>query len=637
MVRDAAPALFTIPEPVIDPCRPAVPSAVGTFSLPEVDLDTRYTIGRRHVREPALWLAEHTNPLAVDIETGGLGRAAMLVKSVTVASPTHAVVLDPRDPYQADVIRQALTLARSLVFHNSPYDVPILVRTELMRLVDIAKVWDSLIYCRLAEPDERTRKSLSAAASRYLGTSAEDLLSRAFKALGLSKTNGFKFFDLNRPVYVHGAALDGIITARLLPLARRAAYARLTSGHPFVKWGVTGANAAELVDREQVVNRLFLRRTARGLRVDLDRLDAYADTVREQQHQDQAVLTQHGIAAGNGNSLTGWLDERGLLPAGYPRTPKTNMPSSTADHLKLITHPVALAFSRLKESVKVEKDYLAKVVDLADNDRVHPSVSILGATTGRAAMSGPPLHQFPGEARGIILADEGDRITSIDWSAVEPVIAANIARDVEALRGYDERGEKFYDQIVATAGISYKAAKIVLLAQLYGQGLALLAANLTTATGHLHTIEDAKALKIALFKTMPRVQRMIYRIKDVGEAHQLIFTLSGRILPVPMGKAPPSFGDRAGEWMVQSHKSVNYLIQGSAYDLLAETLIAVDTAGLGDALYLAMHDELVVSTEAADDIRRIMEIPPERLCRMAGRTPVLRTDRADLGERWAAA
>lgn len=63
----------------------------------------------------------------------------------------------------------------------------------------------------------------------------------------------------------------------------------------------------------------------------------------------------------------------------------------------------------------------------------------------------------------------------------------------------------------------------------------------------------------------------------------------------------------------------------------------MDEAGLGDAVYLAMHDELVVSTEAAEDVRKIMQEPPTRLIEIAQRTPVLRTDMLDLGDRWAEA
>ncbi|MBA2322558.1 MAG: hypothetical protein H0V92_00540 [Pseudonocardiales bacterium] len=96
-------------------------------------------------------------------------------------------------------------------------------------------------------------------------------------------------------------------------------------------------------------------------------------------------------------------------------------------------------------------------------------------------------------------------------------------------------------------------------------------------------------------------------------------------------------GTFEGRTGVQTHKAINFTVQGSAYDLLADCLVAIERAGLGSAVYLSMHDELVVNTEAATDIRKIMETPPDRLCEFAERTPVLRTDRLDLGTRWAVA
>jgi DNA polymerase family A/3'-5' exonuclease len=610
---------------------PVRPAAVGTFTLPA--LGAQYTIGRDHVGDAACYLARYTDTLAVDIETEGLGRAAMNVKAVTIASRDHAVILDPRDPLQAEVIRRALSMARGLVLHRTCFDVPILARHGLLTVGDgIAKVVDTLIYCRLAEPDERTRKSLDHAAARYLGTSTDNLLKLSFRAAGMrSQTEGFRQFDLDRPVYVHGAAIDGIVTARLLPLARTAALSRLTEGHPFTTYGVTGDEALRLLDREQIVNRLFLRRSARGLRVDLDRLDAYREQVGEQQAVDHAILDEAGVVAGNTNSLTGWLDERGLIPADYPRTPKTDKPSGLADNLERIYHPIAAAFVRVKQTDKVLNDYLTKVVDLADeHDRVHPEVSILGAATGRSSMSDPPFHQFPPDARGIVLADEGDEMTSIDWSQIEPVTAANVARDLPVLQGYEDGTSDLYTEVARMAGITRKAAKVVVLALLYGQGLARLAAGLSQAVGEPVTVEQARKIKDTLFATMPLVKRMIYRIKDVAERHRMIFTLSGRIVPVPMSTWE-------GRSSVATHKAVNYFVQGSAADLLAEALVEIEAQGLGDAVYLAMHDELVVSTSAAEQVQKIMSTPPERLCRMAGRVPILRTDRADLGERWAAA
>jgi DNA polymerase-1 len=389
---------------------------------------------------------------------------------------------------------------------------------------------------------------------------------------------------------------------------------------------------------------MFLRRSAAGLRVDLEYLDAYRAEVSRQQDADRALLAGVGVKEGNAGSLTGWLSGQGLLPATYPRTPKTGAASGQADDLEKLHHPLAQAFVRLKKSEKVLADYLQKVVDLADeHDRIHPETGILAATTGRMSMSDPPLQQFPGDkvdedtgallargARGIVLADEGDALTSIDWSQIEPVVAANVAHDHAVLADYEalDRSDKpdIYMTIAQLTGITRKKAKVVVLAQMYGEGMTSLASKLNI------TLDEAYDLRRAVFRAMPRVEGLIGKLREIGRDHRLIFTLSGRILTVPMGR-----GFDGGPPSVAVHKAVNYFVQGSAYDVLAEVLVRVDEAGLGDAVYLAMHDELVISTEAANDIAKIMAEPPDRLCEMAGRTPVLRIDRADLGERWAAA
>ncbi|HEU4751614.1 MAG TPA: DNA polymerase, partial [Armatimonadota bacterium] len=137
----------------------------------------------------------------------------------------------------------------------------------------------------------------------------------------------------------------------------------------------------------------------------------------------------------------------------------------------------------------------------------------------------------------------------------------------------------------------------------------------------------AAEIQRAVFDAMPETEKLLKRLKDIGGKYGVVFTMSGRILPIPMA----AYRGKVG---YMTHKAVNYFVQGSAYDILAEALVSIIDAGLSDAIYLAMHDELVVSTDAAHDIQRIMATPPERLCWMAGRTPVLRTDLEVLGERW---
>lgn len=609
---------------------PCAPSQAGTFPFGG-EINATYTVGRDPAIGELRKIMETTDTIAVDIETYGLGRDALDIKCVQIGvsnqwSGHRAVVLDPRDRAQHYALRVALDKAKKIVMHNSPFDAPSLAHNGLLRIEDTYKIVDTLVYARMANPSDFGGNNLLACAARYLGTPGSDSLMTAFKALGLSRSEGYRTFDLDRPVYVMGAAIDALITAQLLPRVREAAHSCLTLMHPFTKYGVTGEEARALVEREQRINQIMLWRSLKGLRTDLEFLDAYRQDNGQRISEAEQELNVAGIRPGHGASLMKWLDERDLIPPRYPRTTKTRAPSSVAKHLEKIDHPVARTFVAHKQLTKVDKDYLAKVVDLADaDDRIHPQVNILGAdATGRMSYGGPPLQQFPGPARGIILADEGDKLTSIDWSQIEPVVAANVAKDRAVLAGYEDGTSDFYKDVAALAKVDRKTAKVVVLAQMYGEGLYKLSQDLGI------TEDQAADLRAAVFRAMPKTSQLLRKLRQVGGDHLCVFTLSGRILPVPMG----SYEGRRGP---MRHKAVNYFVQGSAYDVLADAIIRVDQAGLSEAVYLAMHDELVVSTDAAHDIERIMSTPPQRLVWMSGRTPVLRTDRKDLGDRWAVA
>lgn len=524
--------------------------------------------------------------------------------------------------------------AQNLVFHNSAYDVPNLCINGLMTVEQCNKVIDTMIYARLAWPDTLSSKTLESLCGDLLGLKSGDpTMTKIFNQLGMTKAEGYRRFDLDRAEFIFRAAMDGLVTARILDPIRDAAYSTLTENHPFTRMGITGDAAWELVEREQIINRLFLRRSAQGLRID----PRFPDEFRRQMHHERrmavGILEQAGVTPSNANQLVAVLDKIDALPPDHPRTPKTGKPSTAKDNLAKIDHPVARAYVRLKEIEHVQSDYLDKCLELAVDGRVHPNTDVLKAVTGRMAMGNPAFHQFPSRgsmkiARNIVLADDGDSLTSLDWSQIEPVVAANIADDTFSLAEYEsddpDRGD-MYAGIANQADISRNQAKVTLLAQLYGQGFAKLAEKLNV------TVDEAKALKQSIWLAMPKPMEMSEQLRGIARAHQKVPTLSGRILPIRNVWAPEK-----GRREVMAYLGINYLVQGSAYDVLAEALIKIEEAGLGDHVYLGLHDELVVSTSVADDIQKIMEDPPPRLIDITNRTPVLRTDRADLGERWAA-
>lgn len=661
-----------------EPCRLA---ATGTFPLPGLG---RYTIGREELgalTPDIIATGERIGSLSVDIETAGkTGMLRYTIKAVIIGTEDESWVFDPRDPYQFELLRRILNGEQifRLVFHNSVFDVPPLYLTGILDMGSIDRVLDTLLYARLAEPDEKTRKSLGDAANRYLGVALSDPLPEILKATGLSKSAWYLTKDMSTPAWRIMAATDAILTARILRPVQDAAFARLTSGHPFPKYGVTGTEANDLVQRAQIINRQKLKRACKGYLVDPEYLDDYRAAKERELREAEKELDALGIRPGNSGDLTSWLETNGHLPAKYPRTTKTKKPSGSKDHLKRLTHPIAATFIRHKEETHILRDYLDKTLDAADrHGRIHPVTNLLAAATGRSSISGDaPLHQFSGPARGILLADnwqdakrtrlhdvvnaKGDALpctcadprgmVSIDWSQIEPVIVANVAGDLQAIEYY-EAGNKFYNALVEFGGIPYKAAKTTLLAQLYGEGITKLAADLQIS------VEEAESIRDMIWTVLPGTQKLVDKawkggkLQKIAEKYKLVFTLSGRIVPIPSGYWPCWGGHEDQDeidactkcngkgltYSVAAHKGVNYFVQGSAYDLLAESNVRIIEAGLGDAVYFDMHDEIVCDQEAAHDIRRIMETPPERLCMLANRTPKLRTDMAHLGERWAAA
>lgn len=582
-------------------------------------------------------------PLAVDIETHGLGPKSFRIKAVSLSDGATACVLDPRTPQGRDVLRAALREPVELVMHSSTFDAVSLAVNGLLTTEAMHRITDTLLLSRMATPSEHGGHGLSALATRYLPAdhpAVQDAggdrdMKWLARSRGMTLSAAFDTLDLDSPAYAVAAAGDAVLTALVLPALRAAAVDRQVLDHPFSTMGLVRAEAVTLVEREQTTNRVMLAASARGMRVDLAHLDDYRDRTAARVASLAATLTAAGMrTATHRGDLMAQLQAADALPSTYPRT-KGGSLSSTRANLDTLVHPLAAIFREHADTTKVGSYFTAAaaltVTDAQGDERIHPRTHVLAAITGRMSVSDPPLQQFPGDARGILLADRGDSLTSLDWSQVEPVLAANLAGDSGPLATYEQPGGDLYLGVAEAAGVTRKEAKVVLLAQLYGEGIVKLATDLGVSE------DDARGLRRSLWRAMPRTARLVTALRDVGERHRLALTLSGRVLPVPMGP-----GWDGGPPTVQTHKAVNYTVQGGAYDILSDTIARVHAAGLSDAVYLAMHDELVVSTDAAHDIRTIMETPPDRLTWWAsrrGRTtiPVLRTDRADLGDRWAAA
>lgn len=622
------------------------PALIGTYphsGLPGAAV----TCGREHV---VPWLQQHLprpRPVTADIETYGVDLDGYRIKCVTIATETAALVLDPRDYDQAVMIGKALGWASTIFAHNAPFDIPSLVLNGLMGVADVAKVVDTLVMARMLWPGDMPLKSLEACAGRLLGTTTERTIKDVFKARGLTRQQGFATMDIDSPVYLMGAAADGIVTTRLAPVLHEKVLDYWVTGHPFADQGLSRDEAAAEMEKHQIENRWGIRQTIRGLAPDLEYLEAYQARHGHARNQAASKLEMVGITPGNGNHLTSFLEVSNGLPPDYPRTAGGKWKSDKAA-LATLDHPAGKLFAEVKKLDKIT-GYLEKVRTMSLFDgRIHPTLNVLKAAHGRSSMSGVEIHQFPADARPIIGFDEEG--ASVDWAQQEPMLGMNFAGDEPALLSY-EAGEKIYNWIAQYGNIPYKMAKIVLLAGMYGEGLRKLSIDLGLDLGPweqkrdwttrqlvvdedgdpvmIPTYAAGKAMQAATFSGIPRTWTMLGNLKRVAKVHHSVISLNGRILPIPMG---PGFD--GGPPSRQTHKGPNYRICGSASDMKTDVIVAAEAMGIGDGIWFNMHDEFVCAASVAHDVQLLMQRASDRLCRAAGRTPVIRTDLEILGRAW---
>jgi DNA polymerase I len=577
-----------------------------------------YVVGEDAARGVAR-MAGETRRVAVDIETAGLHEDAFKVKVMIVSNDVQSFILDATNPRHCASFTAALDNADELDFHKSAFDVPPLVTAGLMSIDHIDKVFDTLVCARMALTSTMdsfgfVKHGLESLEKRYLtgrmSAASKDRFADWAKANGWSKATAFKKAGYDHPVYQMYAGWDGIITSLIRPYVYEAAIAQLTD-HPFGRYGADEETARYLIEREQRMNRIMLRRSARGLELDHPRLAQQQEVLRSRMNVLADELTEFEIKdPSNRNQLAAALAAAEAFPDDYPLT-KTGKYSTAKGILDAVDHPAVRLFREHDEKRRLftYMEHARLVAEYTDG-RIHPEVNIMGARTGRMSYGNPELHQFTGDARTVIA---GDGLVSIDWASIEPVIVANLAGDLDPIMAFETSGAKFYQIVEDASGVHYKTAKTVLLAALYGQQLKSLAERLKTDR------DGAKELQGKIFGALPMTRKFCGWSAAWSEEVGKTWTISGRIVDVPQESG---------------YKGTNYSVQGSAYDVMAEAVVACDDAGLADAIHLLIHDEIVAEEEAAYDIRRIMETPPDRLCELAGRAVKLRTDAAFLGRHW---
>ena len=581
---------------------------VYTHSLGGSEVTIRFPETKRDVHGFLDFLSQGDKVLGLDTETTSLDvySRPFQTRLVQIGNDQEAWVLR-RDLFEREIVR-ALRQERFWTVHNAAFDLQVIDRTLGVKIEDLGpRVFDTRVFAHLLDPRQRHEGgaglSLKELSEVYVDPTAPDTqkgLHEVFrKEYRATKTTGWALIDVDHPLYVRYAGLDPILARRLFdeisPLVRDLGLDHLS----------------QFEHHLQILLAVMQRK---GMRLDVPYTERLVDDLQVEAEREAKRAARYGVANVNstqqvaaalvamGEDLTETTDSGALKVAKEVLLPLADLDRDWNRIEAREPNPVADAVLRSKRAGKWKESYAQAFLDLRDSeDRVHAFIGGLQARTARMSVSRPAFQQLPSgdwKIRRAIIADPGYVIGGIDYQAVEMRVLAALA-DVRVMKEAIARGEDLH---AFTARLVYGdeftkrqrgLMKSVGFGKVYGGG----AATLSRQTGApIDAVRDAVA---EYDRVYPEIRRFGKRLQGRAEfGKKEVVTLSGRHLPLDRDRL---------------YAATNYVVQSTARDLLAQAIVDVFDAGMGDHLLLPVHDELIVQApigeaeEVVREIGRVME------------------------------
>lgn len=523
--------------------------------------------------------------LTVDVETTGypIGHPWHRVQTVQLGDWADGVVWDPADPAQFVLAQTLIEEAPVLRAYSATAD---LAPLAAMGMIDHERAWermhDVVIPAQLAQPvgTMSSEDGLKAQSAAKLGEfavtpGAEKARGELFKRAGwLTDTeittpwerSGWAQVDKRCATMLDYAASDVLDTAAL-------------------RWRLPEV-PQRVLSRERGVQRLTARVSYRGLALDRGHIDDRIAVYRPLRNAAVAALARFGIDNPASNDQVGQaLIARG---ARLPSAGKSGKPSVAADVVKGLRGTGGelgelvnslLTFRKYERSLST---YLLPYQLLATrgDGRVRPTIYTLQADTGRMSCVRPNLQNVTrvGGIRPCVWAGDGYAWISADFSGVEIVTLAALSQD-PVLMDMLAKGVKLHKVIAAQVfgpgytDEEYYMVKRGVFGRFYGGGIPTLARQVGCSEQMAAAMVDVLDSVIPVAKAWG--MRWRESVKRGTHKYELY---SGRTLHLT-----PS----------HPHKVVNYLVQGTARELLVDGLLRWGDSKWGDCTVLPIHDEVI--------------------------------------------
>lgn len=543
------------------------------------------------------WLGERRpTPLAVDTETTGLSPQVDRVRLVQFGDGAQGWTV-PWEEW-AGLARQVFNeYDGEYVMHNAAFDVAML-EAHGVRIAS-HRVHDTMIMAHVLDSTRSVGlKPLASKLIDHRAGAAQAMLDHAMTKNGWT----WATVPLSVPAYSAYAAMDTVLTARLHELL-----------YPEVQ-----ADAPRSYDLERTFAFVVMRMEQTGVAIDVDytrrSYDSFVDYV---DRAEKWCVDNFNVKPGSNEAVIERLKADGIEFRKYTcgcigedeyckeknHRERLALDKDVLEYVIARGHPLGRTILDRRRAQKLASTYLKNFLKFSDaNGVMRPSMFSLGARTGRMSMKDPALQTLPRRSeenplaitvRDCVVPREGNVLAMADWEQIEMRLFAHLANDPGLSSAFDQGDfftnlcrRIFNDQSIEKADPRRQTTKNAAYAKIYGAGPAkfALTAGITTAQGR-----EFMATLDSLYEGIPRLQNQVTQTSlDRRETEGRAYVRS------------PLTGRRHYADPGKEYALVNYLVQGTAAEILKQKTLELDAAGLGDYLTLLVHDEEIFDVPRPD-------------------------------------
>jgi DNA polymerase I-like protein with 3'-5' exonuclease and polymerase domains len=542
------------------------------------DVETAYACKR--------WLST-CDKVALDTEATGLDKDRDKARLVQLGDAREAYVIPIEwDGWGGLVIELLRRYEGTYVLHNRPYDDAMIFNSLGVRLPQ-ERTHDTRLKAHVL--DSVGSLALKKLATKYVDPRAgmlQDDLSEVFQ------TGSWTWATIpwNFEKYWFYAGMDTVLTYQLDDYL-----------DPLVQ-----AEAPVAYELELAVSYVTERMERNGVLVDREYTQRFMDDLNHfMREAERWCSASYGVYPGSNQAVIAALQRENIEFIKYTDAGKLSLDKYV---LGAINHPLAQVVLERRQAQKMVSTYLQNYLEMSIRDgRIHPSINTVGGTdknpfepggggrgvrTGRMSMSDPNLQNVPIRGRSgkrlrrCFVAEEGKTWIKCDADQIEMRGMAHMSQDQRMIEAFLNEGDFFVNiarQLFNEPNFEKSDPRRQLIknggyAKIYGAGIPKFAATAgvseDVARPFMRDFDD-------MFEDVPRWIRQVERdaldrLANEGEAY-IRSPLTNRKHVADEGKL---------------YTLVNYVIQGTAGEILKMKMVEADQAGLGEFMRLPVHDEI---------------------------------------------